>query len=185
MAWKWIWASARWVSNIRLYKMTARSAVWMFCHSLILCFCLVSADIQNTHFGTFSPTVSPSTPLPCFSNKKLQLFMRDHSTHKRSCFQSYNPTPASWYTIHNTLSHKITRESLYGWCIPSHTHAHTQSMWWNVFMWFMVAASDSECLISEHISINQAQLHIQSDWLWTWVLLSCIKLHIGLTSSAT
>ena len=89
-------------------------------------FFYISVSYIHTHIFTHSWVHSiPQSFHPLsFSTKKLQLFMSDRSIHKGLRFHSYNPTPASWYTAHNTASHKITRESLYSLCIPAHTHTH-------------------------------------------------------------
>lgn len=113
----------------------------MFSQKVTPCFYVSAFHLQTYSTYTVWVIQSQSVPpqslvlFPSLSNERLQLFMRDHSAHKRSCFHSYNPTPASRYTTHNTSSHKITRESLYGWCIPPHTHTHKQHlqcMWRNI-----------------------------------------------------
>ena len=100
---------ARWISSIQFSE-----------HPSFICIHTVRSQwlIQSQNV----PPTQMLVLVPLRSTKKLQLFMRDRSTHEESCFHSYNPTPASWYTVHNTLSHKVTRESLYGWHIPAHTH---------------------------------------------------------------
>lgn len=107
-------------------------------------------------------------------------YLRGITAHTESSSHSYNPTPASWYTAHNTPIHIITRESLYGRCIPPHTHTAVHVGVWRgssltaVDCW-VFTVSPGETLEKNSIEVN---LDAESDWIWTQSWFTCLSLRL-------